>query len=642
MENINKIIKNNCNKLRESEKTLEDIYHIMFSFKENVMAEQSTLTGIKEYTYAQVQEQAEKIAAAIYQELKVTKKYIGLCADNGVEWIVLFWAILKSGNHPYLINLRQPESFTTHILEILDAECVICVDKSCNYGRRCLQYEDLEQKAETLDSLAGVVFGNELAITTSATTLKEKICIYTGENFANQVLNTEEIVRKSSLIKKHYKGRIKQLAFLPLYHIFGLTAMYFWFCFFGRTLVFMSDYTPDVILSTIRRHEVTHIFAVPLLWHTIEKSVLREIASRDEKTQKKFEKGLELSLKLQAMFPGIGKKIAQKLLAEVRNSLFGESVLFCISGGSYIKNSSLRLMNALGYPLHNGYGMSEIGITSVELGKRIKDRLKASIGMPFSSVEYKVGAEGTLLVKGDSLCDRMVVDGEIIPMDEWFSTGDVMTVDEDGRYYISGRLSDVVLGEDGENLNPDFAEQAFSLSCAKNYCVMGNEEKNKLILIVQIADDLVELQKEKLLREIDECNCSLAPSYQVKEVFFTYDAIQSETAIKVSRAFVSNRIASGNIALFKDIHDKKKKGVSEDTEIKAIIRGIFANILMIDEASIEDDEHFMLDLGGTSLDYFAAVGKINERFGMKLLFEDEGFGYCVADFERMVKEHLEK
>lgn len=642
MENINKVIKENCKKLNSSNKTFEDIYGIMFRFEDDVMAEKSTMIGIKEYTYGEVRAKVEKIAAAIHQEVQTTGKYIGLCADNGVEWIVVFWAILRSGNHPYLINLRQPESFTTHILETLGAEYVICVDKVKDYGKKALQYEALEQLSEDLKELQSVVFGNELAITTSATTLKEKICIYTGENFANQVLNSEQIVKQSKLIKKHYKGRLKQLAFLPLYHIFGLSAVYFWFCFFGRTLVFLPNYTPDAILSTIRKHEVTHVFAVPLLWHTIEKSVLREIAARDEETQKKFEKGLELSVKLQSISPVLGKKIAQKLLKEVRNNLFGESVQFCISGGSYIKNSSLHLLNALGYPLHNGYGMSEIGITSVELGRNIKDRLKASIGIPFQSVQYKIDEDGTLLVKGNSLCDRMIVNNEVIPMNEWFSTDDVMMKENDGRYYISGRTSDVVLGDDGENLNPDFAEQGFALSCAKNFCVTGNEEKNKLILIIQIAPDLVKLQKEKLLREIAECNSQLPTAYQVKEVFYTYDSIQSENAIKVSRAYIANGIVEGKIKLFKDINEKKKGSASEKTEIKAVIRGIFARTLMVNPESIEDEDHFLNDLGGTSLDYFAVLGEINEKFGMKISFEDNEFTYSIKDFERIVKGYLEK
>ena len=140
MENINKVIKENCKKLNSSNKTFEDIYGIMFRFEDDVMAEKSTMIGIKEYTYGEVRAKVEKIAAAIHQEVQTTGKYIGLCADNGVEWIVVFWAILRSGNHPYLINLRQPESFTTHILETLGAEYVICVDKVKDYGKKDMHH----------------------------------------------------------------------------------------------------------------------------------------------------------------------------------------------------------------------------------------------------------------------------------------------------------------------------------------------------------------------------------------------------------------------------------------------------------------------------------------------------------------------
>ena len=75
---------------------------------------------------------------------------------------------------------------------------------------------------------------------------------------------------------------MKLLMFLPLFHIFGLVASYFWFAFFGRTFVFLSDYSPNTILSTIRRHKVTHLFAVPLLWDTLAKEIKKEVLFIDE------------------------------------------------------------------------------------------------------------------------------------------------------------------------------------------------------------------------------------------------------------------------------------------------------------------------------------------------------------------------
>ena len=642
MKNFKKIVRENCKILQESNKTLEDMYNIMFRFPNHVMAEKSSLTGEDEYTCEEIQRSVDKIAAEIQSKLKTTNKYIGLCGENSVEWIILFWAILKSGNHPYLMNLRQPDSFTAHVLGTLEADTVICIHIKKDFECTCLQYEELEFLGEELTLPEEVPFGNKLAITTSGTSLKEKICVYTGENFANQVLNAKEIMEKQPAIINQYKGKVKQLMFLPLYHIFGLAAVYFWFGFAGGTMVFISDYTPRVILSTIKQHEVTHIFAVPLLWHAIEKNILREIASRDEKTQDKFKKAIQLSTKMQSVCPKLGQKVARILLKEVRANLFGDSVQFCISGGSYIQSSTLELMNALGYPLNNGYGMSEIGIVAVELGKNIKDRLKASIGKPFKTIEFKVEENGALLVKSGCSCDHMIVDGESVPMNDWFETGDIVSKAEDGRYYIKGRLSDVILGADGENLNPDFAEKAFVLSFAKNFCVTGNEQKDRLILIVQIAKGLVGLQKKRLLQEIEECNRSLPISYQIKEVFFTYDPIQTEKAIKVSRAYVAKQIAAGEIKLFKDLEYNAEANESDDSEIKAAIRQIFADVIMISAEDIHDDDHFMFDLGGTSLDYFSALSEINEKFNMSIMFEDDQFTYCVNDFERLIREHLEK
>ena len=63
-----------------------------------------------------------------------------------------------------------------------------------------------------------------------------------------------------------------------------------------------------------------------------------------------------------------------------------------------------------------------------------------------------------------------------------------------------------------------------------------------------------------------------------------------------------------------------------------------ADVLGCDPSEINPEGHFMIDLGGNSLDYFTLVGEINERFGITLQFEGESFGYSLNDMERKVKE----
>ena len=60
----------------------------------------------------------------------------------------------------------------------------------------------------------------------------------------------------------------------------------------------------------------------------------------------------------------------------------------------------------------------------------------------------------------------------------------------------------------------------------------------------------------------------------------------------------------------------------------------------MDPAEISEDANFMTELGGSSLDYYELISEIDKKYGVRLPFEAEGFGYCLRDFEKLVKEHL--
>lgn len=640
MDPIVKFVRANSEELSRGKRTIREIFDVIFRNEANIMAETPGMTGIESVTYGKAKQRIVRAAGNISRRLKKKDEFIGLMGENSVEWLVGFWAILMSGNKPYLINLMQPAGFTGDILRTLGADAVIYTGREPKLDVQLVSVGELER--EESDPVPPEAFGNEIALSTSGTTLREKICIYTGNEITEQIINCDSIIDANPDIKTFYHGRLKMLMFLPLYHIFGLEAAYLWFAFGNVTFVFLPSYTPEAIMHTIRRCEVTHIFAVPLFWHTVEKSVLREVKSKGEKTYRKFIKGLDLSEKLQTAFPKLGKKLASRLLREVRNEVFGDSVIFCITGGSYIRGSALRLLNCLGYSLYNGYGMSELGITSVELSKKIKDRLKGSIGKPFESIEYKLAEDGRLLVKGSSVCKRVIVDGAETEADEWFDTGDVMHRDADGRYYIDGRMSDVVVSDNGENLNPDVAERELYIPGASAYTVLGDEKNEKLILIVSMPRTLIDVQREKLAADVEASVAALPPSYRISRIYYTCDPLMEEGGIKISREAVKRKLASGGLTLFDSVKDAGSSVGSIDSEIKAILRRLFAEILDIKEEDVRPDAHFMNELGGSSLDYFTLIGEIDKRFDVKLSFGEEDFAYTLDDFAAMLEKLLKK
>ncbi|MBR1891514.1 MAG: AMP-binding protein [Clostridia bacterium] len=639
MENVNKLINESLAKLKSSQKTFADVYDVMFSHGQKVFLERDEGLETSAYTYDQVKTMVESLAVTVHN-LFGSGNYIGLDLKSGLEWIVTFWAILKSGNNAYLINSNLTDEQIKNHLKILNVKSIVCERARSVYGDMCKTYGSLIDERAT-DSQASVpFFGNEIALSSSGTSASEKLCLYSGKEISNQILNSKFIVDNCKSIKTHYKGQLKVLLFLPLYHVFGLMAGLLWFSFFGRTFVELKDYSATSIINTINKYRVTHVFAVPLLWQTIEKSVIKEVRALGEKTEKKFYKGLDLSVKLQSTFGNLGKKMGRRLLKRVTDNLFGEWVSFCITGGSYIAPSTLKLINGLGYELHNGYGMTETGITSFEMSANIKKRLTDSIGKPFPSLRYKVDDDGVLLVGGDSVCKKIVENGKLVSESEYYYTGDVVKTYPDGSYSIVGRRSDVVIGDDGENVNPDGVEQLFNVEKATDFCIMGDEQNKKLVAVVRLKEGVYSGVSRAIYDQIQTINKTLPTAKRVSKVLFTYQPLKSENAIKTSRTMLKKAISSGEIKVFtiEQLESEKPVKIGEMTEIGSIIAQIFAQTLSITVDKISYDSNFFTDLGGTSLDYFNLISSINERFSIEIKYDYEQLAFTVADIEKVVEK----
>ena len=641
---IRELVKRNCTELETSEKNFEAIYQVMFRLMDNVLAETNDGYRIKKYTYGEVKRLIEVASATLHETIGATHEFVALEMENCVEWIVAFWAILRSGNKPYLVNCRHPKKLSQGIIDSLNIKYVIGIKQT----ELDAEYIDVHSLLSGDTKEFDGEFENEIALSTSATSLNEVVCFYTGKEFSEQLLNTEGILKQSKRVSTFYHGEIKLLAFLPFYHIFGLVAVYFWFTYFGRIIVFLRDYSPETILYTVRKHEVTHIFAVPMLWHTVEKQLYKKLSKESEKKQRKFKTGLKICTNIQNVFPYAGAKLAKRIMREVTEQMFGPSVIFCISGGSYLKDSTMQLFNGLGYPLHNGYGMSEIGITSVELGSKPKERNKNSVGRPFGCVEYKLSDENTLLVKGATSCYAMMVNGEYHKTDEWFDTKDIMTVDWDGNYYICGRLGDSVIGENGENINPDVIEKEFQLPDALSFSVLGipndSESGETLSMIISVSPYLSNRRIEAMIDYIYKVNETLPMSSRIQKFYFTQDELSPPTAIKVGRKYVLRGLSEGTIHLTSVTDMKSRWKEASDTEMsQELIRRvceIVAEELGIEIETIDIDAHLMHELGASSLQYFAILSSLAEEFGITAELEEDEYTYTVREFCKYIEENM--
>ena len=208
-----------------------------------------------------------------------------------------------------------------------------------------------------------------------------------------------------------------------------------------------------------------------------------------------------------------------------------------------------------------------------------------------------------------------------IPRDKsdggWFASGDIAR-EEDGHYYIEGRMKDVIVGESGENVYPDELEDSFTaLPGAEHICVTGIAGKgiyDAATLIVYMGENADDAgMVSAMAAEIKRIN-GLLPIYKkISKAYLSLDALPLANGIKVRRGKVKEAIERRQ-GRFEEIdiksgvvkHTTKLKKVSgadgyNSSELTAImeqVRAIFGDVLDIEPETVGDTDHFIDDLGG--------------------------------------------
>lgn len=628
---ITPFVEDKVNRFSQTDKSFLALYSFMFSERKNVMAEISDGYRIKKITYGECADKIEWLKGAVSAKLSGVEKgsIVGLYMDNGVEWIQIFWALILSGYSPLLVNARLSDELLEKTFSNYAIKAIVSNGKTFSVDTYFTADIFAYSGEEKFDS---VECGKEVYFMSSGTSGNLKLCAYTAENFFYQVCDSLSIIKNCPQMKEHYNGELKNLALLPFYHVFGFIAVYLWFAFFSRTFVFLKDLNPQTLLNTVKKHKVTHIFAVPLVWDTVYKEAVKKIKARGEKTYKKYLTGMKLVKKSPIL-----AKLVQKKFKEIRDNMFGESIRFLISGGSAVSSETLSFFNGIGYHMANGYGMTEIGITSVELSKKAKVLDLGSIGAPFGGTQYSISDSGELLVKSKTRCHK-ILQGETVSVTdygEWFNTKDLAEI-IDGRYFVRGRKDDLIVCHNGENINPEIVEKSLVIDGVENLCLFTDADKIPT-LILSVKSHSSKDKLEKILTDAVHALVEAKVNDEIKKIVITTDKLLRDGEIKLSRAGISKRYSSGGFTLVNPEQDEFDE--QDLSELEKEIAECFATALFIDVATVKPTDEFFTDLNGSSLDYFTLLGMIKEKFNVDESTLQEWSKTTVRGFAKKIKEY---
>lgn len=104
---LREYVSRNIIDLTSSSRKLGDVYRLMFRDNNLNIAETEENYRVRKYSFAEIRSYIEKAADELYSAIGASHGFVALEMENCVEWIVAFWAVLKSGNKPFLVNCRH-------------------------------------------------------------------------------------------------------------------------------------------------------------------------------------------------------------------------------------------------------------------------------------------------------------------------------------------------------------------------------------------------------------------------------------------------------------------------------------------------------------------------------------------------------
>jgi long-chain acyl-CoA synthetase len=296
------------------------------------------------------------------------------------------------------------------------------------------------------DDIASLIY-------TSGTTARPKGVMLTHANFTSLVAALAPIFPLS-------RGDTV-LSVLPLHHTFEFTCGLLLPLSRGARVVYVAERTGDGLAEGLRAARATAMVGVPAIWQLLERRILQQVDTRGPLARAAFDAATEANRWLAA---NVGIDAGRVLFGAVHARL-GGNVKWLISGGAALPRETQERFFGLGLRLTQGYGMTEA--SPVLTVSRPSGRLEKGVGKPVPGVELRIdGADdqgvGEIVARGPNVMAGYTDEEatrEAIDAEGWLHTGDVGRLDKKGRLEILGRLKDVVISANGENVYPEDVER---------------------------------------------------------------------------------------------------------------------------------------------------------------------------------------
>ena len=441
--------------------------------------------------------------------------------------------------------------------------------------------------------------------TTSGTTSNPKLAMLPGGKFVEHVLRYLNVDPKTDTDE--------YVSVLPfpwiMEQIYGVG-----FNIIGGMKVNFPE-RPETAMEDLREVGPTFMLGAPRLWEQIAADMRSRILDAPKITQWLFNVMVERGLK--AVDQGKRDFLADKLLFSALKDRLGFSkVTSAATGGSAIGPETFKFFLAMGIPLRQLYGQTELmgAYTLQDVPQGTMDC--ETVGVPFPDCEVKIidpdpNGLGEIITKHPSMFSGYFNNQKAYKdtiKNGWMQTGDAGFFDEKGRLNVLDRVNDIAVKSDGVKFSPQNIENKLKFSPYVGEAVVIGSDKPYLTAIICIRFSIVSKLAEKwqlaftsytglaadekiyslIEEEISNVNSQLPDNTKIAKFLLLFKELEADDGEltrtrKVRRSVINSRYKDiiNDLYLDKDkasinteftLEDGRKSKISAIMEIRHLIK----------------------------------------------------------------------
>lgn len=468
-----------------------------------------------------------KKAEAVLDAIPVGR-HIALLGPSSAAWLAAYFAVLSAGRVIVPLHDGMQQQELEDCLRLSDCETLLCDERRGETAAALarslpgllvlplhafiakLRAEERETLPELCaDSAAAMYF-------TSGTTGKPRCVLLTHRNMGAQISAVTAVLPLSETDVG--------LSLLPLSHTFEMMTHVAGALHCGGTL-YLNE-SVRTVKKNLREKRPTILVAVPLILQTLHKEILN--TAKKQGRLKQLHKAVSLSGALQK----IGLDMSGRLFGEV-TALLGGRLHTIICGGAALDPELIRFFRALGIEVLQGYGITECSpVVSVN---RPGKNVVGSVGQPLPCCEVKIDGR-EICVRGDSVSPGYYRDAQATSesfRDGWFHTGDLGRLDRKGNLFFEGRIKNLIILANGENVSPEELEE--KLYQTEGILDAAVYEKDGRITAELFVDRALIPDLSAAWRIVSPINRSLASFKQIGEIVLRETEFEKTATRKIKR-----------------------------------------------------------------------------------------------------------